>query len=182
MRYRLTRSESVVVSVIGAVLAVIVLGGPLYARRHHSCAICRLGRFDYRCLGLRWSKYEETACTTWYRDNVAASHEHLWVSGSVDIERNIFGSVVSIADGDPRALFRISPSQQIEIYKQIGDAKESQRLFRMLGRDNGKGDRQERRHIYDTAGALRDWAESAFAEPWDEIKPRIVVDGMWPAL
>ncbi len=179
VRYRFTRSEWLAVSVIVAVSAALLLSGPIYSRRYHSCALCRLGRTDYRCLAASWSKYEETACTTWYRQNVSPSHEHIWVSSSTEAGRNIFGTVIWIADGDPRALFRLSPLQQIEIYKRIGDPKESNRLFLTVGRDKGTGDRAERRQIYDAAGTLRDWAESGFAETWGEIEPRI--DALRPA-
>jgi hypothetical protein len=128
---------------------------------------------DYRCMGASWSKYEETECTQWYRENIAPDHEHIWVSSSSETGRNIFGTVVWIADGDPRALFRLSPSQQVEIYKHIGDPKASNRLFLTEGHDKGTGDREDRRQISAVAHTLRNWAESGFAESWDEIEQRI---------
>jgi len=80
--------------------------------------------------------------------------------------------VIWIGDGDPRALFKISPSQQVEIYKHISDAKEARRVFEVVGTDKGIGDWDRRRRIQTAAIALREWAESGFAEDWDEVSPR----------
>src|SRR5579872_2545807 len=67
VRCRFKRVEWLAVSVVVAASAALLLSGPIYSRRYHSCALCRLGRIDYRSLGASWSKYEETACATWYR-------------------------------------------------------------------------------------------------------------------
>src|SRR5438270_3766258 len=94
--------------VLVAIAAVVLLGLPCYSRRYNSCALCRLGRFDYSCLGIPWSTYRETECTKWYRDQIDARHEHVWVSGSTSTGRNVFETVIWIADGDPRAIFRLT--------------------------------------------------------------------------
>ena len=155
------------------VAALLLLGGPSYSRRHNTCALCRFGGFDYSCLGIPWSDYHETECTKWYREHIEPVHEHMWVSGSTEAQRNVFGTVISIADGDRRALFRLTPSQQVEIYKHIFDPKESKRIFLFLGSDKGSGDQSQRRCIYVAAGTLREWAESGFTATWTEIKPKI---------
>ena len=172
VQFRFTRREWVAISVIVAVVAVLVLGGPLYFRHYNSCALCRLGRCDYRCLGVSWSRYEETECTPWYREHVERTHEHVWVSASTETERNIFGSVISIGDGDPRSLFGLTPLEQVEIYKHIPDPDEARRVFRVIGADDGHDPLQHQR-VRTAASTIKDWVNSGFAEAWNDVKPRL---------
>ena len=174
MRYRFTKPEWAVICVIVAILAGIILPSiPEYSRRYNTCALCRLGRWDYWRQESRWSDHEDTECTKWFREHIERDHEHVWVSNSVITQRNIFGSVISIVDSDPRAIFRISPSQQIQIFEHIPDAEEAARVFQLVGRDKGFGEHLQRRHAQVTAHILRDWAESEFAENWDDVRSRI---------
>lgn len=109
----------------------------------------------------------------WYRQHIEPDHEHVWVAGSTLAELNAFGTVIGVGDGDSRALFRITPVEQIEIFSHISNTAEAKNLFKFVGEDQGTGDQAQRRRIHGAVSTLREWAESGFAEEWAEIKARI---------
>jgi len=95
----------------------------------------------------------------------------LWVSASTETERNIFGSVISIGDGDPRSLFRLTPLEQVEVYKHIPDPDAARRVFLAIGADDGHDPLQHLR-VRTAASTIKDWVNSGFAETWNGVKPR----------
>jgi hypothetical protein len=95
----------------------------------------------------------------------------VWVSAGTETERNVFGSVISIGDGDSRALFRLTPREQVQVYEHIPDPDEARRVFLLIGADKGH-DPLQRLRSRTAASTLKDWVNSGFAETWNGVKPR----------
>jgi len=154
-----------------ALLGSYLLGIEGCSRRPYTCAACRLGRADHRCLGLQWSDRAESDCSRWYRENVERSHAHDWVKGTYCRRFGIPGLSTGYACYVGGPLTTLSRTLQIEIYRHFEDRLEAKRLFIRLGQTN-----EETHRIW---AALMGWVDGGYPGNWHDWweKHRTDVDG-----
>ena len=176
VRLKPTRAEAAVISLIVIVLLFLLVPGTETRRRQYlSCALCRLARCDYKSVfGNRWSEFEESECTRWFRKNIAPQHEHVWQRSSSMGGSNIFGTPIWVSDtGRPTGIHSLTAQEQIAVYQHIPNIEEAKRLFVAMRDDTESGDQSRYRRVHVRSGILQDWADSSFAKPWAEIKPEL---------
>ena len=132
----------------------------------HTCVICRAQRADLIYFGKTWqSEYSETACTAWYRNNVEPAHKHVWVrSISVGIP-NLYGQNIGIGTNHQRpgrAIWRLTPQEQISIYQHLPDPLEAKRLFISLAQPPATNGGNDLFILHN----LRAWIDSGFNGSW----------------
>ena len=79
---RLKRTEWVTIVAIIILLLALLPGGEWGDRHFKRCILCRVVHIEHHHCGFAWKEDRENACTEWYRENIATSHEHLWVGSS----------------------------------------------------------------------------------------------------
>ena len=130
------KNLTIAVTCLGiALLTHLFLIGHATNRRHYTCAICRLNRVDYTSVitGRVRNSFRESSCSKWYRDNIESDHEHIWVRSSTIGLVNFYGQTVGVGDNDEtpgRVIWRLSPDQQIELYKHFDDPLQAKRLLK----------------------------------------------------
>ena len=171
--FRLKRIEWIAILVIVAgALALWWPWGEWGHRRFKQCILCRVIHIEHDYCGFTWEEDREYTCTEWYRRNVAASHDHLWV-GCVTVfsVQNLFGQNFgwgSNVQNHPAEW--LTSEQQIEVYEHIGNIAESTQLFVEL-RDHVLARHPKGRCI---AMYLELWAEKdRFKTPWPEWKRKM---------
>lgn len=174
MRFKPTQSESFAVCLIVLAVLAIFLDSAAIRRQHNSCALCRLTRYDSSGLGRRWSEPEETACSKWYPDNIEREHEHAWARSPSTQLRTVFGTPRGIGDSDrPAGFLKLTPDEQIEVYRHIPNVDEAQRLFLRMRDDMESGDPARHRRVQRTSAALRDWTSSGLRREWEDVRTEI---------
>ena len=139
------------VSILAALLGSCLLGFASYSRRPYTCSICRMGKVDHQCLGLKWFDQEETDCSLWYRSNVERSHSHAWVQCTYCRRFGIPGLSGGYACVIGGPITGLSRTVQMEIYRHFEDRLEAKKLFMRLRRDR----RRKRSHVDSTDGLGR---------------------------
>jgi hypothetical protein len=177
VRPKLTRAEAIVLCVTLAAVLVLLSQSPTIWRQHNSCALCRMARNDYSGLGCRWSAYEETECSAWFVANIERHHEHAWARSPSRQMRNIFGTPVGVADSDrPAGFMRLTPTQQIEVYRHVPRAEDAKRLFLDMRDEMESGDNERYRRVHNASSILRDWVKSGFRRPWNEVQTEFAAE------
>ncbi len=170
-RLKLIQWVALLVIVVG-LLALLSPGAEWGHRRFKRCILCRVVHIEHDYCGFTWAEDQERSCTDWYRRNVAASHDHLWV-GCVTpwSTQNLFGQNIGCAGNvDNRPAELLTPDQQIEVYEHIGNIAEATQLFVEL-RDHVLARHRKGRGI---AMYLQMWAEvDGFKTPWPEWKRKM---------
>lgn len=161
-------SRSIILMAIVVLVAII----PFFAEGYDdlwTCALCRTNRTDYVYVGHCWgTTCSESVCTQWYRDHIEAEHSHVWIHSSASALKNLYGQRVGTIDRDPigRMLWRLSPEDQIEIYRHVGSPEDGKRLiFALVEPDSRSGDK-------DVAlfHSLNEWQDSEYA---NSLRPSI---------
>jgi hypothetical protein len=137
-----------------------VLGFPVYYRRPYTCAVCRADRVDVHCLGLKWSRQEETQCSRWYQAHVERSHAHAWSQCGWCQRFGIpgLGGGYGCFGGAP--ITNLPRTLQVEIYQKFHDPLEAKRLFVRLGQTDAE--------TYRMWVALTDWVAKHYPGTWHE--------------
>lgn len=170
-----TRLEVALICLIVVVLVALALPAKgVYHRQRWSCALCRLERHDYTGLGRRWSEFEETECSRWYRDHILPVHAHTWVRSPSSQFQDLFHRPVAVADRDrPAGLLKFTPAEQVQVYSHIPDPQDARDCFLRMAADMESRDPARFISIRARSGILRDWVSSGFVEPWSDIKQRM---------
>jgi hypothetical protein len=153
---RRSRRRRFLVIAFAAFLGSYLLGFPGCSRSPYTCAVCRKGKVDKTCMGLKWSDQEETDCSRWYRSNVEQTHTHFWVRCTV-CRPLLFGGYSCIIGGPITGLSR---TVQINIYKHFVDQFEAKQLFIDLGKMEGDS--------YRTWNVLMEWVNEDFPGTWHD--------------
>ena len=164
---RLKRTEWVTIVAIIILLLALLPGGEWGHRRFKRCILCRVVHIEHHYCGFTWEEDRENACTEWFRRNVAASHEHLWVGCSTPYSlQNLFGQNIGCASNlDYRPAELLTPEQQLAVYEHIGNVNDSTQVFVEIRDCVLK--RHPKGHCL--ASYLRDWVElDRFKTPWPE--------------
>lgn len=145
----------------------LFLSGHAANRLHQTCAICRLNRVDYTSTitGRTRSRVAETSCSAWYREKSEDQHDHVWVRSPTVGLVNFYGQTIGVSDNDEtpgRAIWLLSPNQQIEIYEHFDGRLEAKALFTALAHPEAWDDRADFSIVY----SLRQWADSGFQRSW----------------
>ena len=170
--FRLKRTEWAVILVIVVVLLALLPGGEWGHRRFKRCILCRVVHVKHDYCGFSWEDERENICTEWYRQNVAASHDHLWVGCSTPYStQNLFGQNIGCASNlDYRPAEALTSEQQVGVYEHIGNLAEARQLFVDL-HDHVIARNVKGKWI---ASYLLMWAEEdGFKTPWPEWKQRM---------
>lgn len=149
-----------------ALVAFFVWHSPIGSSRTYTCAVCRLLRIDYNyLLGLTKTSDDcPTECSEWYAQNVESEHEHDWAVSACSYKFNIFGSGLSVAcRGYVSAVWRLSPEDQLEVYKQFANPEDAQELFESLGSE----EKNEVYINYEIVQKLQQWLEAGFPGSWE---------------
>jgi hypothetical protein len=171
VRFKPTRSETLVICLTVAMLLALLSDSSMICRQHHSCALCRLARNDYRGFGRQWSEFEETECSKWYPENIERDHEHAWARSPSMQFRTIFGTPTGVADSDrPARFMKLTPTEQIAVYRHIPSADDAKRLFLDMRDDMENGDSSRYPRVRSRSGILCEWVDSGFRRPWDEVR------------
>jgi hypothetical protein len=122
-------------------------------------------------------EFEETECSTWYPENIERDHEHAWARSPSMQARTIFGTPTGAADSDrPAGFMRLTPTEQIGVYRHIPSADDAKRLFLEMRDDMESGDSSQYPRVRSASSILRDWVDSGFRRPWDEVLTEFVVE------
>jgi hypothetical protein len=151
-----------------AVLGFIVVTGACGERRFKRCVQCRVIWVQHSYLGYPWDTYDECSHTLWHQKNVS-DHEHLWVGVITPwSQQDAFGRNIGAASNlDNWPAGRLTPMQQTDVYKHIGDTAEADELFATLG--NYQNAQSPQAGII--AHSLKRWAEEdQFQTAWDDWK------------
>jgi hypothetical protein len=143
-----------------ALLASCWLGLSSHDRRPYTCAVCRADRVDQSCLGLEWSRQEETDCSRWYASNVERTHAHSWVACTRCRRFGIPGIYGGYGCFIGAPITGLSRTSQVEIYQHFEDPLEAKELFILLGRRDGDPHR--------TSSALMEWAGEGYPGTWHD--------------
>jgi hypothetical protein len=155
--------------VVLIVLLAQIPAGITYHRARYTCVICRANRLDYVYRRKPWtSEYMETACTLWYRENVEAAHTHVWSRSEASTSFNLYGQATGAFDNSDRpgrAIWRLTPDNQLALYKQAGDPLELRDLFVSLM------DRKTMSKCHDLliVESLRTWMAVGFEGPLPRV-------------
>lgn len=152
---------------VTAVLAHLFLSSDAANRYYFTCAICRLNRVEYTSTltGFTHTTSNETSCSKWYRVNVEPNHSHMWIRSSTTGFINYYGETIGIADHDERpgrVIWRLSPDQQIELYRHFDDPMQAKSLFTNLAQPESMVDRGD----FSILHSLRQWTDSGFQGQW----------------
>jgi hypothetical protein len=131
------------------------LGIQACSRRSYTCAICRLGRVNHRCLFVTWSVDQETECSRWYRENVEPSHSHVWTKCSYCERFGIPGIWSGYACVIAGPITGLSETVQIEIYRHFENRLEAKALLARLGEGDGR-----------QWDALMEWVGQGYPGTW----------------
>ncbi len=163
----LTITEWAVVAVVLVVVTAMLAGTPAWHRHRHTCVICRMERTDLTSpLGQTTSTFRETSCSKWYPAHVEATHDHLWAANPTMQSVNAYGEVGGAGDNEQRpgrAIWRLTPEEQVEIYEHFSQPLQAKRLFislLSLKVMHGRGDMA-------ILGELRAWRDAGFDGDWD---------------
>ena len=164
---------------VGGILALLVFvvlislsSGAWGDRRFQRCILCRVVHVRHRYAGFGWESELENPCSTWYRDHVAARHEHFWVGCSTPISiQNGFGQNIGAGSNDDNVPAELlTPEEQISVYQHISDVKAATSLFLELGAQQ----RAHRPEALAIATSLKEWAETdQFQTPWPEWRQKM---------
>jgi hypothetical protein len=150
----------VVVGIAGALWLPEIRAGTV---TECTCAVCRAGRIERTFFGHLTIRLVETPCSEWYRANVEASHEHVWIYRSGWTRLNLLGRPVSAASGTNNPIWRITPEEQMDFYVHSADKLAMKRAFADLDRWKPGNERAEA-----FVGALKAWKASGFIGPWEK--------------
>lgn len=131
----------------------------------HTCGLCRLNQTKYVYLGHTWGTvYIETACSTWFNDHVDRDHDHIWLHPRAIAMRDLYGNAFGCADYDPpgRAIWRLTPDEQLAIYQHLSDASEGRELFLLLADRASKTGGQD----YQIVNQLELWRAWDYRGDW----------------
>ncbi len=147
------------------VLLALIPTGVTYHRARYMCVICRANRLDYVYCRKPWSsKYTETACTQWYRENVQATHTHMWSRSAASTIFNLYGQAIGALDNSDRpgrAIWRLTPGDQIALYERFEDPVELKNVFINFMDPKTMSDR----HDLLVVDSLLVWMEMGFEGP-----------------
>ena len=163
----LTITDWAVVAVLLVILTAMLLGTPAWHRHRHTCVICRLERTDVTSpFGQTTSTFRETSCSKWYAAHVEATHEHIWAANPTMQSVNAYGVVGGAGDNEARpgrVIWRLTPDEQMELYKHFSQPLQAKRLFISLTTPKvmrGRGDMA-------ILGALQAWRDAGFTGGWE---------------
>ncbi len=166
--------EYAVVFVILLILIALIIPGHHGYRYRHTCAICRLERIDYKWkYNSDTSTFNETACSKWYHTNVEATHQHIWIRSRTIVMINLFGEPMGAGDSSNRpgrAIWQLTPEQQITVYKNFPNSQDATVLFLSLVEPEMMKDRYD----ISTIESLRDWVEAGCVEEWEPPEIRYI--------
>lgn len=138
-------------------------------RRHYTCMICRLERTEVeRKNGPTDVTFHENSCSVWYPTNIEPSHEHIWSKGSSIAILNHYGQVTGVGDNfdqPGRAIRKLTPEEQIEVYRHFSVPLAAKRLFlslmdpHVMKQKNNEGD-------YWLVLSLKEWVDSGCSSSW----------------
>lgn len=156
-----------VACVIIIVVAHLLLSSHAVSRRYYTCATCRTSRIDYtsELTSRTHSVLTQSLCSKWYQANIESHHNHLWVRSSTVGLINYYGQTIGVSDNDEmpgRVIWKLSPDQQLELYKHFDDPLRAKTLFTGLAQPEALVDRND----FSVLNSLRQWADSGFQEQW----------------
>ncbi len=165
--YELTATEWAVVAITFLILMVLLHDIPAWYRHRHTCVVCRLERTDVTSpFGGKSSVFRETACSDWYAANVEPNHEHVWSGHSAMVILNAYDQAVGAADNverPGRAVWRLTPEEQVEIYRHFPDPLKAKDVFVSLTSPQVMQDRRD----LSIADSLGEWIDSDFPGEWE---------------
>jgi len=165
-RYRRRWVEGVVVAGLLLLIAHLVLGSRAGYRQRHTCVVCRLERVDRNWrYWTTTSAYRKTACSQWYAANVEPAHRHVWAPNSSHVVFDFYGRAIGAGSNDERpgrAVWRLTPDEQIEVYRRLANPLEAKAIFLSLTDPAVMKDRQD----FAIVASLRAWMESGFEGDW----------------
>lgn len=156
----------VVTAFLLLIIAHLLLSSEAGHRRRFTCAVCRLNRVDdsSKFTGTA-TRFQESTCSKWYPANIESSHDHVWVRSSTIAILNYYGQTIGIGDNDEvpgRVIWRLTPEQQVSVYKRFSDPMEAKALFTSLTAPDIVTNHRD----FDALASLRNWMDSASSEPW----------------
>jgi hypothetical protein len=160
----------VLATLVMVVIAVaLALKTPVGTRAECTCAVCRAGRIDTTWFGRLTSVVVETPCSEWYRANVEASHEHVWIRRRGCSKLNLFGRAIGATSGPDHPIWRIAPEEQVEIYTHSADKLAMKRVFAEMDDWTPGTVAGERTEMI--VGTLKRWKSSGFVGSWAQWLP-----------
>lgn len=148
------------------VIVHLLLGSYAGSRHRHTCVVCRLERMDYNWrFESTTTSYQETSCSKWYSAHVEPMHDHVWSPSSTCVMLNFYHQTLGVSDSEGRpgrAIWRLTPEQQMMVYQNSKDPLETRNVFLSLVDSAIMQDR----HDISIASSLRDWIDSGFSMPW----------------
>lgn len=167
----LTINEWALVAIVLVILTAMLLSTPAWQRHRHTCAICRLERTDVTSpLGQTTRTFRETSCSRWYAAHVEATHEHLWAANPTSQNVDALGVVRGAGDNEDRpgrVIWRLTPDEQVEIYKHFPQPLEAKRLFVSLTTPTVMRERND----FQILETLHAWSNTGFAGRWEDRQP-----------
>lgn len=136
-----------------------------------TCALCRSDRIDYIYLDRLWrTEIRETSCSQWYRKNIEADHDHVWVHARAAALRDLYGNRFGAIDRDPvgRAIWSLSPDDQLCIYQHFHNPADAKPLFLELASPQAKVNNKD----YQILKALLAWRDSGFSRSGNDPQIR----------
>ncbi len=164
----LTITEWAVVAIVLVILTAMLLSTPAWQRHWHTCAICRLERTDVTSpLGQTTSTFRETSCSQWYAVHVEPTHEHLWAANPTMQSIDSYGVARGAGDNENRpgrVIWRLTPDEQVEIYKHFPQPLEAKQLFVSLTTPTVMRERND----FQILETLHAWSDTGFVGRWED--------------
>jgi hypothetical protein len=155
--------------VMVVIVVALALKIPVGTRTECTCAVCRAGRIDTTWFGRLTSVVVETPCSEWYRENVEANHDHVWIPRGGSSKLNVIGRAIGATSRPENPIWQITPEEQVEIYIHSADKLAMKRVFAEMDDwtpGTVGGERTEM--IVDT---LKRWKDNGFSGSWAQWIP-----------